>query len=261
MDKIDFDFGSSQSTWSTIVSTNRTFLDVDSVRSKILVVASQLCILFCYQRGAIQGSCSLGWNMPPLTTCATRQEPPSRQVARPMPQHRAYPLRRLYTQPASQRKNIISPLAATMSGQSKPPLIDPEARTPPQLSPPEKPHNRLIPGYDDKPPVMVWVRRSWLDLLTLALCTIASPIIYFFASPILPHYFPLFPGVRFTEWGMTHGLPLRPEYVNTFVSAGVGFLVPATIMGAMGLWMVRSFWDSNAAVCHHAQNAAASARR
>lgn len=117
---------------------------------------------------------------------------------------------------------------------------------------PEKPARRrslLIPGFRNQPPFMVWLRHSWLDVLTQLLCLLVAEMIYLFARPLMPRYFPLFPGVWTSPWGLAHGKPYLGEYINTKISAAVSFVVPFAVMGAVGLWWVRDFWESNAAVC------------
>jgi hypothetical protein len=116
----------------------------------------------------------------------------------------------------------------------------------------EKPplHRRaaLIPGFRNQPPFMVWLRHSWLDILTQLLCLLVAEIIYLFARPLMPRYFPLYPGVYLSPWGLRHGKPYLTEYITTLVSAIVSFAVPFVVMGAIGLWWVRDFWDTDAAV-------------
>lgn len=125
---------------------------------------------------------------------------------------------------------------------------DPEA----QLSQPTERHPRLHafkPGFRNSPPFMVWLRHSWLDILTQLLCLLVAELIYLFARPLLPRYFPLYRGVQMSVWGIAHGKPVLREYITTLASAVVSFAVPFVIMGAVGLWGVRDFWESNAAVC------------
>lgn len=118
---------------------------------------------------------------------------------------------------------------------------------------PEKPpvhrYAALIPGFNDRPPFMLWLRLCWLDVLTQLLCVLTAFLVYTFVPPIMPRYFPLYPGIEHSAWGIKYGSPYRSEYVTTAVSAAVSFAVPAVVMGAIGLWHVRSFWEGNAAVC------------
>jgi len=39
-----------------------------------------------------------------------------------------------------------------------------------------------------------------------------------------------------------------PEYIDTNVSAVVSFVGPFLVIGALGLWKVRMFWDTHTAV-------------
>lgn len=38
------------------------------------------------------------------------------------------------------------------------------------------------------------------------------------------------------------------EYINTFESAVISFVVPLGVMGILGLWWYRDFWETDAAV-------------
>jgi hypothetical protein len=90
---------------------------------------------------------------------------------------------------------------------------------------------------------------------------LAAILLYTFCPPLLPRYFPVFPGIEKTTWGMKHSQPYRPEYVDTIMSGVVSFVGPALVMGAIALWGTRGFGDGNAAVrivflstsilCHH----------
>lgn len=96
---------------------------------------------------------------------------------------------------------------------------------------------------------MAWLRHSWLDISTQLLCLLVAEMIYLFATPLMPRYFPLYPGVWTSAWALQHGKPYLAEYVSTLVSAVVSFAIPFLVMGAIGLWWVRDFWESDAAVC------------
>jgi hypothetical protein len=107
---------------------------------------------------------------------------------------------------------------------------------------------KLVPQFDNSPPFKTWLKVSWLDIATQLTCLLIAELIYLFASPLMPRYFPLFDGVWTTSWGLQHGKPLLDEYITTLVSAIISFAVPFVIMGAVGLWCIRDFWESNAAV-------------
>ena len=109
--------------------------------------------------------------------------------------------------------------------------------------------DRLKPGFRNAPPFRVFVRRNWLDIVTQLVCVLVAWAIYLLAKPLMPRYFPLYPGVGTSAWGLKYGKPLLTEYVSTPVSAAVSFAVPLLVMGAFGLWGTRDFWESNAAVC------------
>ena len=106
----------------------------------------------------------------------------------------------------------------------------------------------LVPRFHNNPPFLVWLRYSWLDILTQLSCLLIAEMIYLFAAPLMPRYFPLYPGIWTSAWGLKYGQPLLDEYINTLQSAIISFVVPLGIMGAIGLWYVRDFWESNAAV-------------
>lgn len=106
----------------------------------------------------------------------------------------------------------------------------------------------LRPHFDNSPPFKTWLKASWLDIATQLTCLMIAELIYLFATPIMPRYFPLFDGVWTSFWGLQHGKPLLAEYITTLVSAIISFAVPSVALGAIGLWYVRDSWESNAAV-------------
>ncbi|CAO2652330.1 Nn.00g006130.m01.CDS01 [Neocucurbitaria sp. VM-36] len=111
--------------------------------------------------------------------------------------------------------------------------------------------NALKPGFHDRPPFKRWVRQNWSDIATQLLCLLTAFLIYTLAPPLLPRYFPLYPGIERSSFGRKYGQPYIGEYITTIVSAVVSFAVPAAIMGAIGLWGTRQFADGNAAVSSH----------
>jgi diacylglycerol diphosphate phosphatase/phosphatidate phosphatase len=104
------------------------------------------------------------------------------------------------------------------------------------------------PNPPDRPTFMQWLRCCWLDVLTQLLCILVAYIIYLTAQPIMPRYFPLYPGIHSSPWGLKYGQPYIAEYINTTVSAAVSFVVPFAIMAIVSGWYFNSFWDGNAAV-------------
>ena len=120
---------------------------------------------------------------------------------------------------------------------------DPEA----QLKTPRR-RSALVPGFYNNPPFMVWLRHCWLDIATQLLCLLVAELIYLFATPLMPRYFPLYPGIWTSAWGLKYGKPYLGEYISTLTSAVISFTIPLVVMGAIGLWCVRDFWESNAAV-------------
>jgi diacylglycerol diphosphate phosphatase/phosphatidate phosphatase len=135
---------------------------------------------------------------------------------------------------------------------------DLESANPEPLPPYRHP---LVPGFHKPPPFLTFLRYNWFDIATQLLCLLAAILLYTFCPPLLPRYFPVFPGIEKTTWGMKHSQPYRPEYVDTIMSGVVSFVGPALVMGAIALWGTRGFGDGNAAVrivflstsilCHH----------
>lgn len=123
--------------------------------------------------------------------------------------------------------------------------FDPEAQL---RNTPLRRRDAFVPGFYNRPPFMVWLRHSWLDILTQLLCVFASGMIYFFAKPLMPRHFPLYAGVERSEWGLKHGKPYLDEYITSGVSAILAYVVPLVSLFVIGLWGVRDFWESNAAV-------------
>ena len=103
----------------------------------------------------------------------------------------------------------------------------------------------------DSPTFKHWLRRCWLDVLVQLLCAAAAFIIYLFGKPVMPRYFPLYPNIYTSPWGLRHGQPYLTEYISTVVSAAVSFFVPFLIMSAISGMHFDSFWDANAAVRIH----------
>ncbi|KAF2683589.1 PAP2-domain-containing protein [Lentithecium fluviatile CBS 122367] len=127
---------------------------------------------------------------------------------------------------------------------AKPPLSPADKPAPERRSP----FRRLLPPkFPDQPTFREFFRRSWLDILTQLLCTLAALLIYLFAEPLLPRHFPLYRGVETSPWGLKHGKPVLKEYISTTVSAVVSFVVPLAVIAILGAWRVRSFWDTNSA--------------
>jgi len=132
----------------------------------------------------------------------------------------------------------------TTASNPPPKSLDLEAAKPP----PPPPKHPLVPGFNDPPPFLVFLRRNWYDIATQLLCVLIAFLLYTFCPPLMPRYFPVFPGVYTTTWGMKHSQPYLSEYVSTLVSAVTSFAVPAAVMGAIALWGTRGFGDANAAV-------------
>lgn len=108
--------------------------------------------------------------------------------------------------------------------------------------------NPWLPGFHNPPPFLTFLRHNWYDIGTQLLCLLTSLLLYAFCKPILPRYFPLYPGIERSSWGMKHSQPYLSEYITTIASAIISFAVPAAIMGAIALWGTRGFGDGNAAV-------------
>ncbi|KAK7188488.1 PAP2 superfamily protein [Paraphaeosphaeria sporulosa] len=103
------------------------------------------------------------------------------------------------------------------------------------------------PNPPDRPTLKQWLQRCWLDVLTQLLCILVAFIIYLTAPPLMTRYFPLYPGIHSTPWGLKHGQPYINEYINTAWSAAISFFVPFLLMAAVSGWWFNSFWDGNAA--------------
>jgi hypothetical protein len=125
---------------------------------------------------------------------------------------------------------------------------DPEAGSTGAPTIHQRRRDAFIPGFHDRAPFTDWLRHSWREIMTTLLCVLLSGAIYIFGRPLLPRYFPLYIGVETSEWGLKHGKPYRLEWITTTTSALVSFFVPFLVIGAIGLWGVRRFWETNAAV-------------
>jgi hypothetical protein len=113
---------------------------------------------------------------------------------------------------------------------------------------PRRRRDAWIPGFHDEKSFRGWLRHSWLDIATQILCVLVSGAIWLFARPVLPQVFPLYRGIETSAWGLKYGRPYRLELITTLASALVSFIFPFLIIGAVGAWGVRRFWESNAAV-------------
>lgn len=120
--------------------------------------------------------------------------------------------------------------------------------SPATSKPPRSKLRKFVPQFNNSPPFKTWLKTSWLDILTQLTCLLIAELIYLFATPLMPRFFPLFDGVWTTSWGLQHSKPFLTEYITTPVSAVISFAAPFAIMGAIGLWYTRDFWESNAAV-------------
>ncbi|KAF1949989.1 PAP2-domain-containing protein [Byssothecium circinans] len=114
------------------------------------------------------------------------------------------------------------------------------------VSPPPK---RNFPQqFPDQPSFSTFIKLFWIDILFQLLCALSALMIYLFAKPLLPRYFPVYDGMATSAWGLKHGRHFRPEYITTLVSALVSFFVPVAAVVIVGLCRARSFWDVNAAI-------------
>ncbi|RAR12091.1 molybdenum cofactor biosynthesis prote [Stemphylium lycopersici] len=108
--------------------------------------------------------------------------------------------------------------------------------------------NRFKPGFCNAPTFHVFARKNWLNILTQLLCLTASILLYTLCPPILPRYFPNFDGVEMSAAGSKYAQPVRPEIIGTYPMAVLSYAIPAIVMGGLGLWVIRDFWDTNAAL-------------
>jgi diacylglycerol diphosphate phosphatase/phosphatidate phosphatase len=106
----------------------------------------------------------------------------------------------------------------------------------------------FIPGFRDNASFADFLRHSWLDVMTMLSCLLLSALIYHFGQPLLPRYFPFYSGIETSAWGLKYGRPYHFEWITTTISAIVSFAVPLFVIGAIGLWGIRRFWETNAAV-------------
>jgi diacylglycerol diphosphate phosphatase/phosphatidate phosphatase len=149
------------------------------------------------------------------------------------------------TSPAT---NLIGQASDQLITSQREPHNDLEAASKTPSNPPYRRRNALSPGFNNPPPFKTFFLANYPDIITQFLCLGAAFFLYTYCPPIMPRYFPIYIGVRESEWGIKHGKPYITEYINTWVSAVSSFAVPALIMGAIGLWGTRSFEDGNAAV-------------
>jgi hypothetical protein len=119
----------------------------------------------------------------------------------------------------------------------------------------------FIPGFRDRSSFRDWLRHSWLDIATTLLCIVLSGALWLFARPLLPRSFPLYTGIETSAWGLKHSKPYQVEWITTATSALVSFLVPLLVISSIGLWGVRRFWETNAAVSCPMDSHATSARQ
>ena len=131
---------------------------------------------------------------------------------------------------------------------------------PPQLDGPvdgpEPHHEPVTPGkqsrgyrvFPDEPSFIQWWRVSWLDLLTLLLCSLTSLAINSLAPPMHNRVFSVY---DFNGNIATPELayPMQSEYISTLYSALIGTLVPLLTIILISYFLVGSFWDMDNAVC------------
>ncbi|KAF1837449.1 PAP2-domain-containing protein [Decorospora gaudefroyi] len=111
--------------------------------------------------------------------------------------------------------------------------------------PATKPKHTLLPGYTNAPPLLSFLYENWADIATQLLCLTTAILLYTLCPPLMSHWLPSTPDPTF---GLKYGQPVRKEYINTIVMAVISFGVPAVVMGSVGLWCMRDFWDGNAAI-------------
>lgn len=107
----------------------------------------------------------------------------------------------------------------------------------------------MIPGFTNPLPFRQFVRGNWLNIITQLACLGLAMAIYFLATPLTPPLFAAYDGVMTSSAGLQLAYPLRKEFINTAVMGVIAYAFPAIIMGGIGgLWVLRDFNDSNAAV-------------
>jgi hypothetical protein len=109
----------------------------------------------------------------------------------------------------------------------------------------------IIPGFRNPVPFRTFVRHNWLNIATQIACLGLAMAIYTFLPPLSPPLFAVYDGVMMSASGQAFAQPLRKEYINTAVMSILSYAGPAIIIGGVGgLWVLRDFNDSNAAVSH-----------
>ncbi|KAF2203464.1 hypothetical protein GQ43DRAFT_262919 [Delitschia confertaspora ATCC 74209] len=116
---------------------------------------------------------------------------------------------------------------------------DPDSQ---QSEPKEKGYSRTYRFFPDEPTISQWWKVSWLDLLTLLLCSLTALVIYTYVSPLPRRYFPIW-NSNGTIANPRLAYPYRPEYITTFWSAIISFLVPFILIALIGTFLVGSYWD------------------
>jgi diacylglycerol diphosphate phosphatase/phosphatidate phosphatase len=113
---------------------------------------------------------------------------------------------------------------------------------------PVKQPNLWKPGFLNAPPFFAFFRSSGIHIATQLCCLAVALLLYTFCPPVMGRVFPVFPGFETSPFGLRHGLPVEPEYINTWVMAVIAYAIPALVMGAFGLWAIKDFYDANASV-------------
>lgn len=85
-----------------------------------------------------------------------------------------------------------NPTRVTSKAEPQPsPSRDLELANP---TPPSPHHHPLIPGFLNPPPFLTFLRHCWYDIATQLVCLLTAFMLYKFCPPIMPRYFPFYPG-------------------------------------------------------------------
>lgn len=101
--------------------------------------------------------------------------------------------------------------------------------------------------FPDEPSFLQWFKASWLDFLTLAICGGIALLVYLVLHPLPKRLFPL----TYSSGQVVYpqfAYPRRKEYIPTWMSAVISFVVPFIFIGLTSLILIGSFWDANSAV-------------
>ncbi|KAF2010815.1 PAP2-domain-containing protein [Aaosphaeria arxii CBS 175.79] len=95
-------------------------------------------------------------------------------------------------------------------------------------------------NFPDAPSIPAFVRSQWRNVLLLLLTGIIPLVIALRAAPLTPKYF------RLDD--PRYAYPRVDEFVPTWLSLVVSFLIPVVVIVPISLFLIGNFWDCNAAI-------------